>query len=78
MEGKSPVIEAALVKDLGTEFEQALPLLIGDVLANDRQALPAGLRRALFYLLHMAPTFSMRGGTREILRGVIARGLDLR
>lgn len=78
VEGKSPVIEAALVKDLGTEFEQALPLLIGDVLANDRQALPAGLRRALFYLLHMAPTFSMRGGTREILRGVIARGLDLR
>lgn len=78
VEGKSPVIEAALVKDLGTEFEQALPLLIGDALASDGQALPSELRRALFYLLHMAPTFSLRGGTREILRGVIARGLDLR
>jgi acyl-CoA dehydrogenase len=26
----------------------------------------------------MAPSFSLRGGTREILRGIIARGLGLR
>jgi len=26
----------------------------------------------------MSPTFSLRGGTREILRGIIARGLGLR
>jgi hypothetical protein len=26
----------------------------------------------------VAPTFSLRGGTREILRGIIARGLGLR
>jgi acyl-CoA dehydrogenase len=26
----------------------------------------------------MAPTYSLRGGTREILRGMIARGLGLR
>jgi hypothetical protein len=25
-----------------------------------------------------APSFSLRGGTREILRGIIARGLGLR
>ena len=28
-------------------------------------------------MLH-APSFSLRGGTREILRGMIARGLGLR
>ena len=29
-------------------------------------------------LMQMAPSFSLRGGTREILRGIIARGLGLR
>jgi hypothetical protein len=33
---------------------------------------------ALAYVLQLAPTFSLRGGTREILRGMIARGLGLR
>jgi hypothetical protein len=32
----------------------------------------------LAYLTQMAPSFSLRGGTREILRGIIARGLGLR
>ena len=32
----------------------------------------------LAYVLQVCPTFSLRGGTREILRGVIARGLGLR
>jgi hypothetical protein len=32
----------------------------------------------LAYLMQMAPSFSLRGGTREILRGIIARGLGLR
>ena len=34
--------------------------------------------RVLSYLMQMAPSFSLRGGTREILRGIIARGLGLR
>jgi hypothetical protein len=28
--------------------------------------------------MQRAPSFSLRGGTREILRGIIARGLGLR
>ena len=36
------------------------------------------LVRTLAYLSQVAPTFSLRGGTREILRGMIARGLGLR
>ena len=77
--GDSPVIEAALVKDLGTEFEQALPNLLADALyASPDAGPPEMLLRTLHYVLQVCPTFSLRGGTREILRGVIARGLGLR
>ena len=77
--GESPVVEASLVKDLGTSFEQALPVAIGDDLAShpDEPVAP-DLMRALEYLTLVAPSFSLRGGTREILRGIIARGLGLR
>jgi alkylation response protein AidB-like acyl-CoA dehydrogenase len=77
--GESPAIEASLVKDLGTGIEQAIPQLIGEVLGSSPQTpVPAHLRRTLVYLEQMAPSFSLRGGTREILRGIIARGLGLR
>ena len=36
------------------------------------------LARTLSLLLQVAPSFSLRGGTREILRGIIARALGLR
>jgi len=77
--GGSPVIEAALVKDLGTEFEQQLPVLVADALAAfpDRPV-PSPLLKTLAYITQMSPSFSLRGGTREILRGMIARGLGLR
>jgi alkylation response protein AidB-like acyl-CoA dehydrogenase len=79
VQGDSPVIEAALVKDLGTELEQAIPNLIADAIASDPQAeRPEDLLRTLSYVLQVCPTFSLRGGTREILRGMIARGLGLR
>ncbi len=76
--GESPVVEASLVKDLGTALEQELPKLIGDDLASHAEPLDAELYRTLIYVTHVAPSFSLRGGTREILRGIIARGLGLR
>jgi acyl-CoA dehydrogenase len=77
--GGSPMTEASLVKDLGTELEQTIPLAIADAIASDTQhvASPA-LMRTLAYVTQFAPTFSLRGGTREVLRGLIARGLGLR
>ena len=36
------------------------------------------LRAVCFYLLQVSPSFSLRGGTREIIKGIIARGLGLR
>ena len=36
------------------------------------------IEELLAALMQMSPSFSLRGGTREILRGIIARGLGLR
>jgi alkylation response protein AidB-like acyl-CoA dehydrogenase len=77
--GESPVVEASIVKDRGTGFEQELPVVIGDDLAaHPDEAVGAELYRTLLYVTHVAPSFSLRGGTREILRGIIARGMGLR
>lgn len=77
--GDSPVVEAALVKDLGTEFEQLIPTLVEAALgAAPLRAPDPELLRTTAYVAAMAPTFSLRGGTREVLRGMIARGLGLR
>lgn len=77
--GRDPYVEAAIVKDLGNSFEQSLPALVQAIL-DDGQRLEddSDLSRVLAYLLQNAPSFSLRGGTREILRGIIARGLGLR
>lgn len=77
--GESPIVEAALVKDLGTGVEQLIPSAIADDLAarEDTNA-PLELLRTLNYVTQVAPSFSLRGGTRDILRGMIARGLGLR
>ncbi|AUW58970.1 acyl-CoA dehydrogenase [Sphingobium sp. SCG-1] len=77
--GESPVLEASIVKDRGTSFEQLLPIVIGDDLAaHPDEAVSDELYRTLLYVTHIAPSFSLRGGTREILRGIIARGMGLR
>jgi alkylation response protein AidB-like acyl-CoA dehydrogenase len=77
--GESPVVEAALVKDIGTEFEQAIPAQLEAALSADpAQTIDPELYRTVAYLSQISPTFSLRGGTREVLRGMIARGLGLR
>jgi hypothetical protein len=77
--GERPVVEASLIKDLGTSFEQSVPARIGeDLAAHPDEPIDAELYRTLLYVTRIAPSFSLRGGTREILRGIIARGLGLR
>ena len=79
-EGKSPAVEAALVKALGNDFEKLLPEVAR--LAATGMTEPSDrlrrFREALTDTLLLSPSFTIRGGTREILRGVIARGLGLR
>lgn len=75
--GGDPMVEACVVKELGNAFEQDMPRRVQAVLdvdwASDDER--AGVLRAL---LIASPSFSLRGGTREIVRGIIARGLGLR
>lgn len=78
--GKEPVVEAAIVKDLGTVWEQALPQRIRDLasfLDEDQSAVQA-LHTQLKRDSLIAPKLTIQGGTTEILRGIIARGLGLR
>jgi alkylation response protein AidB-like acyl-CoA dehydrogenase len=75
--GADPVVEAAIVKDLGNDFEQRLPLAVQAILDLDLDA-SSDLVRVLAHLLQVSPSFSLRGGTREVLRGIIARGMGLR
>lgn len=77
--GGDPSLEACIVKDLGAGFEQGLPEIAQRVLGLDI-ALDGDCDAAntIGHLLLMAPVFSLRGGTREVLRGIVARGLGLR
>lgn len=77
-DGKDPAIEAAIVKDLGNSFEQTLPAIVQALVYADTHGDDGRLRSTLHYLLQSAPSFSLRGGTREVLRSIIAKGLDLR
>ena len=77
--GKEPVLEGSIVKDLGTTWQQTLPPRARDLAAfvdpgTDRSVFDALLDHATL----AAPKLTIQGGTTEILRGIIARGLGLR
>ena len=76
--GENPAVAAALVKDLGTSFEQDLPRAVQALAPARNFSDDDPFQRTLSYLLQTSPSFSLRGGTREILRGIIARELGLR
>ena len=69
---------ATVMKDMGTTLEQEIPdvarRLLDLVPAPDGDRYAAALATAILN----APCFSLRGGTREILKGIIARELGLR
>lgn len=79
-QGKMPVTEASVVKDLGTAFQQDLPE-VARQLAQSEATSPDDLddfvdiaRQATL----LSPAYTIQGGTTQILRGIIARGLGLR
>jgi alkylation response protein AidB-like acyl-CoA dehydrogenase len=76
--GEAPEVAAALVKDLGTRLENEIidvARRLGQVeAAPAAPGLPGMLAGAVMY----SPGFTLRGGTNEILRGVVARALGLR
>jgi acyl-CoA dehydrogenase len=75
-QGADPAIAAAIVKDLGTQFEghlvDVVRMMVGvepDVASLDR--LPRMLAEAVLH----SPGFTLRGGTNEILRGIVAKAV---
>jgi acyl-CoA dehydrogenase len=78
--GKEPVVEGSIVKDLGTLWEQKLPGRVRELTAflEPETMNHATLDEQLAFATMIAPKFTIQGGTTEILRGIIARGLGLR
>ena len=78
--GEDASLQAAVVKDLGAEFEQRMPALVQQLVEVEPGfgGLTNDFQQVLANLTMIAPSFSLRGGTVEILRGIIARGLGVR
>lgn len=74
--GDDAALKAALIKDLGATFEQDVAETMRRLFDGAaRRALPADLSAELDALIMRAPSFSIRGGAREVLRGVVAKAL---
>jgi alkylation response protein AidB-like acyl-CoA dehydrogenase len=73
-DGRPADNQAALVKDLGTRFEQESVDLVADLVDGEASGLGPALTDAWLH----RPLFTLRGGTNEVLRGVVARGMGLR
>lgn len=75
--GGAPSIEAALVKEMGTRFEQdVLNAVLALVDTEPRLPARSLFERLLVSATLTAPSFTIRGGTSEILRSVAAKGLQ--
>jgi alkylation response protein AidB-like acyl-CoA dehydrogenase len=75
-QGQAPAVESAMVKDLGTTFEQEVVAVLQDLLDHDPDPGSSSLFESLLAQATLvAPSYTIRGGTTEVLRGVVARSL---
>jgi alkylation response protein AidB-like acyl-CoA dehydrogenase len=79
-DGEDAASRAALVKDLGTRFEQDSVELVADLIdVVDPRSSHYPLLRGLLATARLhSPLFTLRGGTNEVLRGVVAKGMGAR
>lgn len=78
-DGERPDTEAALVKQLGNAFEKHLFATVRSIIAaRPETEIPTALLRLRDEVQLRLPANTLRGGTTEILRGVIARQLGVR
>jgi acyl-CoA dehydrogenase len=75
-QGEDPATAAAIVKDLGTQFEGSLIDAVRMMVRIEPDlgsllVLPRMLAEAVLH----SPGFTLRGGTNEILRGIVAKAL---
>lgn len=74
--GETPTVQSAVVKDLGTQFEgKIVGLVRASTDATPDLESADELERLLAEAVLHAPDRTLRGGTNEILRGIVAREL---
>ena len=75
-DGGAPAVESALVKDIGTRFEQQMIEWIRDVVELDLDPQQGSMFELLLAEATLSgPSFTLRGGTTEVLRSVASKGL---
>ncbi len=77
-EGGSPATEAALVKEVGNRFENEVIHELRRLLGQEAKDWPPGLSHLMRDALLHLPSNTLRGGTTEILKGMVARQLGMR
>lgn len=75
--GENPDVPAAVVKVLGTTVEGDIAEFADQRTGDDTQPDPRWAH-LVATAVDQRPGFTLRGGTNEVLRGVIARGLGMR
>ncbi|MCP5025832.1 MAG: acyl-CoA dehydrogenase [Actinomycetia bacterium] len=76
-EAGAPSVEAALVKEMGTRFEQEVLAKVQDLVDYEPSPESASqFERLLVAATLTGPSFTIRGGTIEILRSVASKGLS--
>ncbi len=77
--GKNPNLEAAVMKELGVGWEQKIPSMAHDLFGTSpRLGGASDYETTQAYITQAHVSFSLRGGTRDIVRGMSARGLGMR
>jgi acyl-CoA dehydrogenase len=71
-------LSAALVKDQGALLEQRIPEVAHSLFGDQPFSHGHDFLEVCDYATQASVAYSLRGGTREMLRGIIARGLGLR
>ena len=74
--GEAPAVESALVKEMATRFEQDVIQAVSELVDDaPSQASAELLSRLLAASILAGPSYTIRGGTNEVLIGVAAKGL---
>lgn len=75
--GDTAAIEIPLLKSVGTSFEQSTVQIAFEMVNDSSRTEPmtSKAQELLHEAQFQAPSFTIRGGTNEVLRGIVSRGL---
>ncbi|RFU66040.1 acyl-CoA dehydrogenase [Peribacillus glennii] len=74
-ENKTPDLAAALVKDLGTQLETQVAELARLLVSSENMTVSDQFEKLKLEALLHSPGFTLRGGTTEILRMIVSKGV---